>query len=102
MRIDVYEILSTNSLSGSRIILNDNFKMLEEGLNSLYNNIDIDEDGKMTISDIAELSTHKLVVTDNSNNNTLIVDENGRLLIKGNNGNMINVNDVLSNLQNNE
>lgn len=102
MRIDVYEILSTNSLSGSRIILNDNFKMLEEGLNSLYNNIDIDEDGEMTISDIAELSTHKLVVTDNNNNNMLIVDENGRLLIKGNNGDMINVNDVLSNLQNNE
>lgn len=104
MRIEVYEILATNSLSGSRIIINDNFKMLEEGLNSLYNNIDIDEEGKMTINDIYEMSTHKLTVSDNQNKTSLIVDENGHLWIKGigEGSEMIDVNTVLSNLQNNQ
>ena len=104
MRIEVYEILATNSLSGSRIIINDNFKMLEEGLNSLYNNIDIDEEGKMTINDIYEMSTHKLTVSDNQNKTSLIVDENGHLWIKGvgEGSEMIDVNTVLSKLQNNQ
>ena len=104
MRIEVYEILATNSLSGSRIIINDNFKMLEEGLNSLYNNIDIDEEGKMTINDIYEMSTHKFTVSDNQNKTSLVVDENGHLWIKGvgESSEMIDVNTVLSKLQNNQ
>lgn len=63
MRIEVYEILATNSLSGSRIIINDNFKMLEEGLNSLYNNIDIDAEGKMTIANIEDISAKNIEAT---------------------------------------
>ena len=63
MRIDVYEILTTNSLSGSRIIINDNFKMLAEGLNSLYNNIDISDDGKMSLNNIKTINCETAKIT---------------------------------------
>jgi hypothetical protein len=101
MRIDVYEILSTNSLSGSRIIINDNFKILEEGLNSLFNNIDIDDDGNMTLNNIAGITTHKFEVTDGANKTSLIVDEHGHLLIKkvGTTNEMLDVNAILSSLE---
>lgn len=95
MRIDVYEILTTNSLSGSRIIINDNFKMLAEGLNSLYNNIDIDDDRKMSLNDIKMLNC-ETVNTKNANisnysNGTKVcmkIDENGHLILLDENGDL--------------
>ena len=97
MKIDIYEILSTNSLSGSRIIINDNFKLLADGINRLYNNINIDEDDNMIISDIKEISTDtaniKNLNADNysknnqvcmkldDNNHLIILDENGELTL---------------------
>lgn len=39
--IKVTEILGTDSIAGSRIIINDNFSMLQSGLNNILNLIDI-------------------------------------------------------------
>lgn len=86
MRIEVYEILATNSLSGSRIIINDNFKMLEEGLNSLFTNIHINE-GKLSVNDLEEVSievngnTKPCLKIDQSNGHIIILDKEGNLTI---------------------
>ncbi len=98
MRIDVYEILTTNSLSGSRIIINDNFRMLAEGLNNLYGNIDIDDDGNMSLSKIKSINGEKADIQkaniaeflnktktcmkfDEKTGHLLILDENGDLTL---------------------
>ena len=90
MRIDVYEILSTNSLSGSRIVINDNFKMLEEGLNTLYDIVNIDEDTeKVSITNLESIST-KLnqqrgqtvcMKIDQTTGHLILLDENGELAL---------------------
>lgn len=101
MRIDVYEILSTNSLSGSRIVINDNFKMLEEGLNNLYNIVNVDEDTeKVNITNLESISTklnqkNKQTVCmriDQTTGHLILCDELGEL----------DVNNILRTLQNNE
>lgn len=90
MRIDVYEILSTNSLSGSRIVINDNFKMLEEGLNTLYDIVNIDEDTeKVSITNLESISTklnqqRKQTVCmkiDQTTGHLILLDENGELAL---------------------
>lgn len=90
MRIDVYEILSTNSLSGSRIVINDNFKMLEEGLNTLYDIVNIDEGTeKVSITNLESISTklnqqRKQTVCmkiDQTTGHLILLDENGELAL---------------------
>ena len=108
MRIDVYEILTTNSLSGSRIIINDNFKMLAEGLNSLYNNIDIDDDGKMSLNNIktidCETANIKNANISNYSNGTKVcmkIDENGHLILLDENGDLkLDVNQFITDQKN--
>lgn len=104
MRIDVYEILTTNSLSGSRIIINDNFKMLADGLNSLYSNIGIDNDGKMSLNNIKTLNCETASITNanirnfsNGTNVCMKIDENGHLLLLDENGQLtLDVNTLLT------
>jgi len=104
MRIDVYEILTTNSLSGSRIIINDNFKMLADGLNSLYSNIGIDDDGKMSLNNIKTLNCETASITNanirnfsNGINVCMKIDENGHLLLLDENGQLtLDVNTLLT------
>lgn len=90
MRIDVYEILSTNSLSGSRIVINDNFKMLEEGLNTLYDIVNIGEGTeKVSITNLESISTklnqqRKQTVCmkiDQTTGHLILLDENGELAL---------------------
>lgn len=90
MRIEVYEILSTNSLSGSRITINDNFKMLEEGLNNLYEIVSIDDDTeKVSLTNIEKISTklnqqRKQTVCmkiDQTTGHLILLDENGELAL---------------------
>lgn len=90
MRIEVYEILSTNSLSGSRITINDNFKMLEEGLNNLYEIVNVDnETGKVSLTNIETISTRinqqrrqtVCMKIDQTTGHLILLDENGELAL---------------------
>lgn len=108
MRIDVYEILSTNSLSGSRIIFNDNFRMLADGINALYNNIDIDDHENMSIHDIKKLSANEAEINvvktnkiSNSQKVCMSIDEHGHLILLDENGSLtLDVNQFIIDQQN--
>lgn len=111
MEINVYEILSTDSLSGSRIVINDNFKTLADGLNMLYNNITFDENKNMNLNNINSISSNEITTNTLSirlNDGRYIIpttclsfNEDGHLLIKGENGNIdLDVNAALFNIVN--
>ncbi|WP_296864549.1 hypothetical protein [uncultured Methanobrevibacter sp.] len=111
MEINVYEILSTDSLSGSRIVINDNFKTLADGLNMLYNNITFDENKNMNLNNVNSISSNEITTNTLSirlNDGRYIIpttclsfNEDGHLLIKGENGNIdLDVNAALFNIVN--
>lgn len=99
MRIDVYEILGTNSLSGSRIIINDNFKMLEDGINEILQYVDIEgEDSEKTVNikNIDSIDTKKITI----DGKDFIRTKNGVIsIIDETNGEWITLNDILKQIK---
>lgn len=87
MSIKVYEILSTDSLAGSRLVINDNFTMLQDSLNALYNNITINDDSTMSIN-VEDANIKNFVndsgttyMTFNDKGHLILLDSAGKLTL---------------------